>query len=289
MKNKINIVTMIIFVMLTMFFTGCSNTKNEIDFNIENANKIMVTIPNFTEKVEIIEKDVIEHLTDNINDLTFIKDTKIIVNEPIKYILTWYNESNQKIEEINIRSDNRIKYRNYYYDISIEGSKIDLDYLENYLYPFYNKPNDSQLEYWITEEVTDDTFENCIIMEKYEWYTKYYAQGYDQEDEKSIVYTVSAYPDYSGENLCITQIAVTDPSIKIIYDLTCASSLDEWREVLYALNFKEVEVTETLDEGVVYKKLFESNDRKVTITLYNKQDVFAWSIGVPIFSGDINK
>ncbi len=165
-----------------------------------------------------------------------------------------------------------------YYAIS---DKMD-EKINDYLYPFYNKPQDTQLQYWITEDVSSADFSAYMANNAVPWATLYYSDGYSDENSEYVAYTVSAYPDYADQGSFITGIFVTDLNTKIIGNLTAASSVSEWDAALKALRFTKCENSETLDEGTEYKEEWQSNDGKVTVTLVKTKNGYAWNIDVQV-------
>lgn len=111
---------------------------------------------------------------------------------------------------------------------------------------FLDKPEETNLEFWITEEVDDEQFENCTFLPGLfggDMYlgSKYKAVFNDgssmaQEPEVHVVYTVTAYPDYSNGGSYITGIDITDPNINV-YGLTMKSSKDEISKTMSNLGF----------------------------------------------------
>ena len=94
-----------------------------------------------------------------------------------------------------------------------------------------DKP-ETNLEFWIAENV--DAVDFSSYQEKYGMMGgyQYYGSGYvptvgesgEQTDpEACVIYTVTAYPDYSSGHRHMTGISITDPSV-YVYGLTVKSS-----------------------------------------------------------------
>ncbi len=105
---------------------------------------------------------------------------------------------------------------------------------------------DTNLEFWIAENVDDTDFSK--YREKYGIIggREYYGTGYiptknengEQVDpEKCVIYTVTAYPDYSSGKQHITRIAITDPSV-YLYGLTVGSSESDISAAMKKNGFK---------------------------------------------------
>lgn len=97
------------------------------------------------------------------------------------------------------------------------------------------KPADTNLEFWITENV--DNIDFSVYQEKYGWMgaKEYYGIGYEPtsnedreqiEPEYYVKYLVTNYPDYSSKHKAVTRISITDPDIEF-YGLSLASSMED--------------------------------------------------------------
>lgn len=100
------------------------------------------------------------------------------------------------------------------------------------------KPQDTALEFWIAENVEGvdwtgyDTpyglFGGKAYLEKN--YPLGLMDGNIQIPKEHVIYTVTAWPDYSDGGAYITEIEITDPAISI-YGLTVHSSFEEFDRV----------------------------------------------------------
>lgn len=112
--------------------------------------------------------------------------------------------------------------------------------------PVLDKPADTNLEFWLTEEVTDYDFSDYLSMPGF-GVTGYYGKVYkliENEDgqlsfpDKCCVrYDVSSYPDESSKGRFITYITITDPDVTV-YGITCASSFEEFDNTFEKLGCK---------------------------------------------------
>lgn len=119
----------------------------------------------------------------------------------------------------------------------IDGSSDDLPEPEH------------DLEFRITQNVDDFDFSSYQpkygIMGGYEYYGTGYVptQGEDGQQidpEHCVIYTVTNYPDYSSNSLCITRITITDPAV-IVYGLSLSSTAEEIRSVMESEGFTVTE------------------------------------------------
>ena len=119
-------------------------------------------------------------------------------------------------------------------------------------------PNpDTNLEFWIADPV--DRMDFATHQEKYglmggrEYYGKGYIptkdeNGEQRDPEHCVIYTVTAYPDYSSNKRCVTRIYITDPTIEL-YGVTLESSLGEIDTAMRKHGFRESDAP-----GVTYQK-----------------------------------
>ena len=105
-------------------------------------------------------------------------------------------------------------------------------------------PN-TNLEFWITENVDDVDWSNYQMKYGMMGGNMYYGTGYvptldeynqQVDPEQCVIYTVTSYPDYSNKAQHITYIEITDPSI-VFYGLSLNSTDEEIRETLGNMDF----------------------------------------------------
>ena len=105
------------------------------------------------------------------------------------------------------------------------------------------------LEFWITQDVDDFDFSSYQpkygIMGGWEYYGTGYGPTLDEDGqqidpEHCVIYTVTNYPDYSSNSLCITRITITDPVVKV-YGLSMTSTHEEIRSTMTAAGFTVTE------------------------------------------------
>ena len=113
----------------------------------------------------------------------------------------------------------------------------------------YLKKPETDLEFWITENVENVDFSK--YQEKYGLMggREYYGSGYvpttdengEQKDpEHCVIYTVTSYPDYSSGKSHITRIFITDPEVSV-YGVTLTSSSEEIKTALTEAGFSVTE------------------------------------------------
>lgn len=143
------------------------------------------------------------------------------------------------------------------------------------------KPDDTSLEFWITDNV--DSFDFSEHKEIYGVFgaRKYYGKGYEpvyneiddtfEEPDHYVIYTISSYPDCSNKSKYVTRIEITDPNISV-YGITCNSSLEEFERVFTELGCKI--------ESTMYSCI--ATYKKCNIALYNNSNKKEISISVEV-------
>ena len=115
----------------------------------------------------------------------------------------------------------------------------------------------TNLEYWIAHPV--DPIDFATHQEKYglmggrEYYGKGYMpktdeNGEQRDPEHCVIYTVTAYPDYSSNQRRVTRICITDPAVEL-YGINCQSSLGEIDTALRRHGFRQSDAP-----GIAYRK-----------------------------------
>ncbi len=133
------------------------------------------------------------------------------------------------------------------------------------------RPDDTNLEFWITDRVNEDTFkkytERYGIMGGREYYGSNYEPIITEDNEQLdpeyyVIYTVTAYPDYSSNKNHITRISFNDPLV-YVYGLTIDSSYEDIYNKMTELGFK----ADTERKGVFTKGKFRFmfNDKEIYI------------------------
>lgn len=108
------------------------------------------------------------------------------------------------------------------------------------------RPADTNLEFWITQDVSKVDFSG--YHEIIGWYgaRQYYGSGYqpifsengyETDPEHYVKYLITAWPDYADGGKYITLIEFTDPGITV-YGLTVDSSYDEFERVFSEMGYK---------------------------------------------------
>ncbi|MBO4983841.1 MAG: hypothetical protein J6D23_07255 [Clostridia bacterium] len=142
----------------------------------------------------------------------------------------------------------------------------------------------TNLEFWIAENVDNVDFSDYQIKYGMMGGTEYYGTGYipevdenrQQTDPKHcVLYTVTSYPDYSSKTLHITYISITDPSIEF-YGLSLNSTQEEIR---YQMEEKQGFAIEKLGDNTLiarkgdYTFSFSKDIIRISVNVTNKEDI----------------
>ncbi len=150
-----------------------------------------------------------------------------------------------------------------------------------------DRPEDTSLEYWVAQDVSGADFSGNYQVPYAFGADVYYGKGYLPEEinedsviiqpEHCVVYTVTAYPDYSSGGRFVTRIEITDPQISV-YGITCDSDLRDFDET-----FKNLGCT-VQDKGLLHIATYgrfkialasygEENTLTVWVEVTNKQGI----------------
>jgi len=137
-----------------------------------------------------------------------------------------------------------------------------------------NKPKDTNLEFWITDDVSDFDFTNYYSIPGWFGACEYYGCEYEPldfdaenlpiEPEHCVKYKVTSYPDYSSKAQHITSIVITDPTITF-FGITLESADDEIKNTMTKNGYTYIPVEEFCLSG---KNTF---NRSYVDCLYFKQ------------------
>ncbi|MBR5186901.1 MAG: beta-propeller domain-containing protein, partial [Clostridia bacterium] len=96
---------------------------------------------------------------------------------------------------------------------------------------------ESSLEFWIGDIVDDIDFSQYEINDNYHLSKVYYGKSYSSEDSSNcVLYTISQYPNSQSSKLYISNIRITDPSVKL-WGLTMNSTNEKFAATMMAKGF----------------------------------------------------
>lgn len=145
------------------------------------------------------------------------------------------------------------------------------------------RPQDTDLQFWVAEKVSDADLDGLQFLPGMFGGDQYLAGGYaapEGSPRSCVVYTVTAYPDYSsngGAFDTVTGILVTDPAVRV-GGITCSTSLKEFESAFRALGCSVERVAG--GSRAVYGKtsisLFgegEQRELRISVEVTNKEGI----------------
>ena len=115
---------------------GCSGSMvlDSMTFHIGEAAKITVTTDRADREVDIVDREFIQNMTENINSLRFEKTSAVDGSVKYAYLLTWFDTENHQIASITITEENghQIVYDGYRYRVGA-GQNVDTELIRKTL------------------------------------------------------------------------------------------------------------------------------------------------------------
>lgn len=144
------------------------------------------------------------------------------------------------------------------------------------------RPEDTNLEFWIGDPVTEASFEGYTprygIMGGWQYYGTGYVPGVDEggqqtDPEQAVIYTVTAFPDYSSKERAVTGISITDPAVTV-FGLNCSSSADEWDAMFRKMGWEisgggDTEIARQAEKGK-YRIVYGSGSLIIGVEVTNR-------------------
>lgn len=151
------------------------------------------------------------------------------------------------------------------------------------LFTYYlPKPDDTNLELWITEKITSDKLENLTLVPGMFGGDVYLGSAYSIKEDGMlsplpqiyVAYHITGYPDTTSQDKAVTRIEITDPEITF-YGITLNS---ETKQIETAMKNEKFDVSYN-EQGYLNasKKsvnfVFYKNSIRITATVTNSQNV----------------
>ncbi len=268
-------------VTTAVAFAGVACGEKTVDFEIDGASKITIFKGAGGRILEITDEAEIARITENVNELAFEKEKSAQGHDGFAYTVRWYGKENKQLEELCVMSETRVRYGDCFYNVT--DGEIDVDFIHSLFYRCHTKPTETELAFWITEDVGQVDFSEYERRPVFMDGIEYFRKGYKEGDSEYVSYLVTPYPTYADGGSFVTRINVTDPNVKILGGLTITSTVAEWDRVLRGLDCDKPTIAETLDKGVEYKELWISGDEEISFTLIKGNKGYSMSIYVPVF------
>ncbi len=128
MKGKKGIIILAIPILLVLMFALTYIPHKVVDIDPSNVAKIIVFDGNTGYEMEITEEIEIEHIIDNLNDVTFQKGKSSFGYMGYSFNTTIIDKKGKTIKELIINSSDTIRYKGFFYK-SVDNP-IDYDYIE---------------------------------------------------------------------------------------------------------------------------------------------------------------
>lgn len=146
---------------------------------------------------------------------------------------------------------------------------------------FLDKPDETNLEFWITEVVKKDDFAKCTFLPGLFGGNMYLDSRYEaiiNDDGNSmtispkvhVIYSITAYPDYADGGTYVTGIDITDPKINV-YGLTMDSSQENISNTMSDLGFKNSESNRWSKNNCVF--VFKKSEIIITAKVTNNKGI----------------
>ncbi len=268
-----------VFILSFVVMLGCfACVSKAVRLDGKEVTKITVFFGDSGRIAHIEEREDVQALTENIGGLTFQKRDRQSY-DGFLYSMKWYGADGSPVYEFSILNEGDIRYDGAIY---FAKGTIDLGLIEEILNPYYQKPVDSELLFWITQDVTGVDFSayrnKAYLLGAVEYIPASYAEG----SSEYVGYLVSAYPDYADGGKFVTRIFITDRNVRVLGGLTITATVAEWDTALTKLYFERQESSESLDKDTEYKELWISGDRKLHVALMKKAGAYCLSIEAPV-------
>lgn len=126
--KKIKWIIIAITLVLLLIFTLTYIPHKVVSINPTNVSKITVFDGNTGNDIEINEETDINHIINNLNEVTFQKGKPSFGYLGFSFRTTIFDNKGKKIKELTINSNDTIRYKGFFYS-SVDNS-IDYDYIE---------------------------------------------------------------------------------------------------------------------------------------------------------------
>lgn len=150
---------------------------------------------------------------------------------------------------------------------------------------FEEMPKETDLDFWVTENVEDVDMSLYPIQHGWMGSTVYYGKEYTPSQNENgeisdpahcVKYWVSAYPDMSDGGSFITEIFISDPAVRV-RGLTTESTKEEFEELFTSLEYDVTTVTNNIIKAqrnnVTYFLNTTAKTIRITAQASNKEGI----------------
>lgn len=241
-------ILVVVFVAITIWYFSPKTFLK--DRNSDDISSISIFNGSTGKNFVIEDAGEIEYIISNIQNSKWYRSGISSFHDGYSFNLTFKDKDGKEIDSFIINNQYLIRDDPFFY----KSTEVPLCYdylqaLENKYTELPQRPENTTLEFWITENV--DAMDLSKYQKVYDYpsdevRTAFYGAGYSSvldsagneiKPEHYVLYGVGAYPNNSTSNNYITLIEITDPSV-YLYGLSVECSADEFDQTFEALGFE---------------------------------------------------
>jgi hypothetical protein len=127
-KLKLRTLLLVILPILLIILFGLTYIPHNV-ISIEESEVSQITIfdGSLGYEIEITDRKRIEHIINNLNDITFQKGKLSLGYMGTHFRVNMINNKGKTIEELIINSEDRIRYKGFFYEA--KDNQIDIEYI----------------------------------------------------------------------------------------------------------------------------------------------------------------
>lgn len=128
MKKLVTLIFTLLCLICMVVLGGCS--PKTLGFTIDKPEKVTITSIS-GEKIEVVDKDMIQQITDNITSIQFERGKSSKDTNGFGPIITWYDSNGDVIETLSVMSEDEIMYNDYFWTVA--DGRINVESINNIL------------------------------------------------------------------------------------------------------------------------------------------------------------
>ena len=130
MKRKLLKVALIISILIIIFLLTFIPHKL-VNIESQDVSSIYIFCGTNGKHIEITDRDTISHIIDNLDSVTFQKDSLAIFRMGYAYNITIYTHKYIPYRKFIINSDTKVRYWGFFYEA--QNNKIDYEFIKGLL------------------------------------------------------------------------------------------------------------------------------------------------------------
>ncbi len=249
----------VVIIVCVWYFSSKTFLKNA---NAEDVASISVFNGSTGKKFVIEDSGEIEFIVNNIQSIAWHRSGVSFSHDGYNFDLSFIDKDGKEIDSFILNNSYAIRKAPFFYNNTDIPACYDyLQALENKYTELSQRPENTTLEFWITENVSDlDLTKYQPVLKPSSWgYTNnaIYGTGYTSKidsagneirPENYVIYEIAPFPNNSASGEYITGIDVTDPSV-YLYGLTVGCTAEEFNQTFEKLGFN-VEIHDKSDREI---------------------------------------